>query len=1125
MPPKRRAVESDDESSSTPSSKRARTDPNTDDEEAPAPGPSRHRSAHSDEESDGDEDDEEREFEARYGPSIRASYEKKQKSAGGIAEAGIIEHVELRQFMCHHLLRFSFGPQLNFIIGHNGSGKSAILTAITVALGGRAAATGRGQGLKSFIREGQSAAEVTITLKNQGEEAYRPQEYGKSIIITRRFTKEGNSSWKIKGKDGHVVSTKKEELSAICDHMNIQIDNPLTVLTQDSARSFLGSSSAADKYKFFLRGTQLSQLSEEYGACLNNVSATFRILMQKKEAIPELKNKLSEVSARFKEATRARDLAHRADALTIENAWALVNGKQAEVEKNAEELADLEHHRLPKVQEALEKAQNDLERINEVVAALEKEHNAVDNRDHLRKAKNEIATKIRLNADEHRAWAEEMRQIDDELKSVEKEITEFEKEIAKEMKRLEADTESARHAVQQEIIAAREQQAAAEQQFEQVTEEIATTERQLGQWKQQGDEAERRGNDLRGQIMRCDAAIQSCEKAERDRYLPFGSNIQQVIKRIEQTRWHGRQPLGPLGVFVRLRPEATEYRDVLRNQLAQQLMSFAVTDARDQGILKKILADAGNSRTVIHKFSPDLFDYQHGEPPEDVLTVLRALEIDDPHVLRILINRLGIESRVLAPTRKEAEQILRRLGGQGYAWSKDGFNLTRFSEGGESSVPSSNSNANPMLLADQAAVEIEKYRTEKQQHEAAYRTVKNEVNDVKQQWATRRRELETLKAQQHEAGERKHKAKNRARQLEDQLNVDMPLQLGAIRDELETARERKKTVLAQAEEVTLKKGGIDAEKAQLAAEREKVQREIDEFDSVKEASKAKIMAEVDKRSKLNNSVEHYQKKLTEEQIKIDAAKLKADQLELDFATWTEKAETIGPRVETNRTVEAIQRESNRVLAALKDRESRDGATVEEMVIEVNKAQDMYTRAQQDYKQMNELNIALKLSLIDRLARLEEFRKIIALRTGIIFGLNMSMRGYYGKVVFNHEKQTLDLRVQTDDQAATQGHRKKNTKNLSGGEKSFATICLLLSLWESIGSPIRCLDEFDVFMDAVNRRISMGMMTAVADRSDKKQYILITPQDMQGINPGPTVRIQRMSDPERSQGILYGGQSG
>ncbi|KAF9564176.1 hypothetical protein CPC08DRAFT_272145 [Agrocybe pediades] len=112
-----------------------------------------------------------------------------------------------------------------------------------------------------------------------------------------------------------------------------------------------------------------------------------------------------------------------------------------------------------------------------------------------------------------------------------------------------------------------------------------------------------------------------------------------------------------------------------------------------------------------------------------------------------------------------------------------------------------------------------------------------------------------------------------------------------------------------------------------------------------------------------------------------------------------------------------------------------------------------------------------------------------------------------------------IQVQTEDQLQTQGAAEKDPKSLSGGEKSFSTICLLLSLWECIGCPLRCLDEFDVFMDAVNRRISMKMMIDTANTSDKKQYILITPQDMNNVTLGPSVRVLRMSDPERGNGTL------
>jgi len=35
----------------------------------------------------------------------------------GVAAMGIIERVEMLDFMCHKFLKFNFGPQINFIIG------------------------------------------------------------------------------------------------------------------------------------------------------------------------------------------------------------------------------------------------------------------------------------------------------------------------------------------------------------------------------------------------------------------------------------------------------------------------------------------------------------------------------------------------------------------------------------------------------------------------------------------------------------------------------------------------------------------------------------------------------------------------------------------------------------------------------------------------------------------------------------------------------------------------------------------------------------------------------------------------------------------------------------------------
>lgn len=60
---------------------------------------------------------------------------------------GCIESVHVRNFFCHENLEVNFNRNVNFIVGRNGSGKSAILTALVVGMGGRASATNRGNSL------------------------------------------------------------------------------------------------------------------------------------------------------------------------------------------------------------------------------------------------------------------------------------------------------------------------------------------------------------------------------------------------------------------------------------------------------------------------------------------------------------------------------------------------------------------------------------------------------------------------------------------------------------------------------------------------------------------------------------------------------------------------------------------------------------------------------------------------------------------------------------------------------------------------------------------------------------------------------------------------------------------
>lgn len=96
---------------------------------------------------------------------------------------------------------------------------------------------------------------------------------------------------------------------------------------------------------------------------------------------------------------------------------------------------------------------------------------------------------------------------------------------------------------------------------------------------------------------------------------------------------------------------------------------------------------------------------------------------------------------------------------------------------------------------------------------------------------------------------------------------------------------------------------------------------------------------------------------------------------------------------------------------------------------------------------------MKKALKARTERWLEMRKYIALTASGHFRYFMDKRGDDGILKFNHERQKLDMRVLTGDQNNKTGARRKDSKSLSGGEKSFSQVSLLLALWQGVSSPI------------------------------------------------------------------------
>ena len=123
----------------------------------------------------------------------------------------------------------------------------------------------------------------------------------------------------------------------------------------------------------------------------------------------------------------------------------------------------------------------------------------------------------------------------------------------------------------------------------------------------------------------------------------------------------------------------------------------------------------------------------------------------------------------------------------------------------------------------------------------------------------------------------------------------------------------------------------------------------------------------------------------------------------------------------------------------------------------------------------------------------------------------------GDLVFSHKNRTLGIKVTLMSDSGS-GREVTNTRTLSGGEKSFTTLALLLALGQVTQVPFAVFDEIDVFMDDLNRKITLQALFQEAKAQlGRRQYCVLTPNDLTGIKTDADTQILKLKDPERLGG--------
>jgi structural maintenance of chromosomes protein 6 len=233
--------------------------------------------------------------------------------------------------------------------------------------------------------------------------------------------------------------------------------------------------------------------------------------------------------------------------------------------------------------------------------------------------------------------------MDDDLCQYNEQIAQYDRDIAAEEQRAEKHTSGKREQTRRKLEEAKERLNAAENEKSQLAAEYRELEEANIAVKNIGMEEDRKIKELKSQVVRFQEIIEQCKRKENDKFIPYGNNIKTALDRIGRMKWSGEVPLGPLGLYVNAK-EPAKWGNVLRYYLGQYLTAFAITDARDRPILKKLLAELGkyvlytpiallptykltSPNTLIVIYEKDMFDYSRGELPPETLTVHRALDV------------------------------------------------------------------------------------------------------------------------------------------------------------------------------------------------------------------------------------------------------------------------------------------------------------------------------------------------------------------------------------------------------------------------------------------------------------------------------------------------------------------
>ncbi|XP_078043070.1 structural maintenance of chromosomes 6 isoform X2 [Augochlora pura] len=1019
--------------------------------------------------------------------------------------------------MCHDALEVTLNPNVNFIVGRNGSGKSAILTALTVGLGARANVTSRGSSVRAFIKKGKHTATIEVTLTNQGPMAYKPEVYGHTIVVIRTIS--SSSAYKIKNWKGDVITTKRNELDKILRAMNIQIDNPISILNQDISRTFLVTSKPGEKYELFMKATLLDVIGNNYKEAKIVCQVEYEKLQQYNEILSETRKDIERLKENIRQAEEIDSLRIEATNLEKEYVWAIAIAEEKKLEKVEEVFKKCEesHKQFIDVESS---ADSKDEEINKKILELEEtikdaEREVSNSSEDYNKVKQEYS----ITKDAHSTKVREWRSCQSKSKRFEDDVNMIKKEIHR--------LESGNNAEQIERNEMKQQLAALEQKLSEVEALLQT--KQTDQMHLETDrmrlQKEMHTSKIKigsyeNRIQTIQREINARKKHADNALTVFGRNIPRLLRRIEEEYSNNQfreKPRGPLGAHIKMKNPV--WAPAVENFLGAGVFStFCVDNSHDAKVLTAIMKEIYlNERTpqiICSKFFNRVHDVSaHCTRSPEFSNLLDAMDISDPTVANCLIDQREVECILLIPTSKEAAEVMsnasrvprncrRAITQKGDMFFPDPHYR---SYGGPRDLKARFLQVSVSDAISALEDELRSIDNEKNVADQSYTTAREKEKRTSSELITANKLIAQLNAAQKQY-------KGKINDLKDKIESNEAISITVFKNELSELE--KKLNQEKSEEFRLNECVLELQK-----KIEHLEAEIRRYRELRQCLDLKInplkanirQLEVQK-EEMRMRTRHAAKKLEAVRQALQNATAEYEMQERVTKKSVFDATKRSDRIETTRSAKELDKLAKDLKAKIHEIEKQFGT-----IAQLRKELKM-----KEAKCGKDINLAVNIekSYKKHLKRLRE-RKQLFCEMKEIYGVNiqnsfsnvLALRNNMGRINIDHEKKTLELEVHVQN---TREMANNDTRSLSGGERSYSTVAFILALWDCTGLPFYFLDEFDVFMDKVNRRVIMDILMDHTKTHPQSQFTFLTPLDTSGVLAEDYVTIHRLAPPERGK---------